>query len=86
MEVSGTEMSSYSIGGNVTYRPGVQLVKITTDPKVYAVAGNGTLMWVSTGTLAEALYGASWATMVEDVPDNLKTNYALTLGVRVLIF
>ena len=34
--VSSTEMSSYPIGGNVTYRPGVKLVKINTDPKVYA--------------------------------------------------
>src|SRR3989344_2559457 len=43
--VSATELSSYSIGGNATYRPGVKLVKITTDPKVYAVGGNGTLHW-----------------------------------------
>ncbi|NUM25099.1 MAG: hypothetical protein HUU49_00575 [Candidatus Buchananbacteria bacterium] len=75
--VSQTEMSSYPIGGNVTYRPGVKLVKITTDPKVYAVGSNGTLHWVTTGEIAEALYGATWATMVEDVPDAFFVNYTV---------
>jgi len=75
--VSETEMSSYSIGGNVTYRPGVKLVKITTDPKVYAVAADGTLKWVTTGEIAEELYGASWASMVEDVADSFFVNYTV---------
>jgi len=30
------ELESYGIGGNVTVRPGTKLVKITTNPKVYA--------------------------------------------------
>ncbi|MAF14237.1 MAG: hypothetical protein CMI53_05120, partial [Parcubacteria group bacterium] len=75
--VADTVMSSYSIGGNVTYRPGTKLVKITTDPKVYAVAGNGTLMWMTTGDLAESIYGADWASMVEDVPDAFFVNYTV---------
>jgi len=77
MTVSETEMSSYSIGGNVTYRPGVKLVKITTDPKVYAVAGDGTLMWVTTGDIAESLYGAGWASMIDDIPDAFFVNYTV---------
>src|SRR3989344_1512383 len=75
--VSSTEMSSYAIGGNVTYRPGVKLVKITTDPKVYAVASNGSLRWVTTAAIAESLYGSSWASMVEDVPDAFFVNYTV---------
>ena len=75
--VSSTEMSSYSIGGNATYRPGVKLVKITTDPKVYAVASNGSLRWVTTAAIAESLYGSSWASMVEDVPDAFFVNYTV---------
>lgn len=75
--VSSTEMSSYAIGGNVTYRPGVQLVKITTDPKVYAVSGNGTLRWVTTGEIAESLFGATWASMVHDIPDAFFVNYTV---------
>lgn len=79
--VSSTEMSSYAIGGNVTYRPGVKLVKITTDPKVYAVAMDGTLRWVTTADIAAALYGSNWATMVEDVPDAFFVNY--TVGANI---
>src|SRR3990167_8599243 len=75
--VSSTEMSSYTIGGNVTYRPGVKLVKITTDPKVYAVADNGTLRWVTTAAIAESLYGTGWASMVEDVSDAFFVNYTV---------
>lgn len=75
--VSASEMSSYPIGGNVTYRPGVKLVKIQTDPKVYAVSGNGTLRWITTGELAVALYGSNWATLVEDVSDAFFVNYTI---------
>ncbi|MFA6254856.1 MAG: hypothetical protein WC675_02330 [Patescibacteria group bacterium] len=76
--VSSTEMSSYAIGGNVTYRPGVKLVKINTDPKVYAVGANGTLHWVTTGAIAETLYGANWATTsVDDISDAFFVNYTV---------
>jgi len=75
--VSSTEMSSYAIGGNVTYKPGVKLIKITTDPKVYAVSANGTLRWVTTEAIAIDLYGANWASMVQDVADSYFVNYTL---------
>jgi hypothetical protein len=63
------DLGSIAIGGNVTYKPGVKLVKITTDPKVYAVAANGTLRWVSTEAIAVCLYGANWGALVEDLSD-----------------
>ena len=76
--VSSTEMSSYPIGGNVTYRPGVKLVKINTDPKVYAVSQDGTLHWVTTADIAAALYGANWATTsTHDVSDAFFVNYTV---------
>ena len=73
--ISAADLASYMIGGNVTYRPGVKLVKITTDPKVYAVGKNGALRWLTTGAVAEAVYGAAWTSMVEDVPDSFFVNY-----------
>ena len=75
--VSATELQSYAIGGNVTYRPGVKMVKITTDPKVYAVDANGTLRHVTTEAIAAALYGATWNKMVEDVSDAFFVNYSV---------
>src|SRR3972149_3868190 len=41
-----TELYGYSLGGNVTMRAGTNLIKITTDPKVYAVTASGTLHWI----------------------------------------
>ena len=73
--ITDADLAAISLGGNVTYRPGVKMVKITTDPKVYAVASNGTLRWITTAALAASLYGANWAVMVEDVPDAFFINY-----------
>ncbi|MDO8598672.1 MAG: hypothetical protein Q7S02_01030, partial [bacterium] len=80
--VSDATLASIAIGGNATYRPGVKMVKITTDPKVYAVDRGGSLRHVATEAVALALYGASWAGMVEDVPDAFFVNYTLGSAVN----
>lgn len=73
--VSDQTLASYPLVKNVTYRPGTRLVKITTDPKVYAVARGSVLRWVQTEAVARALYGDSWATQVDDVADAFFANY-----------
>ncbi len=75
--LSDAVLASIPLGGNVTYRPGVRLVKITTDVKVYAVAPGGTLRWITTGDLATKYYGANWSKLVDDVPDAYFTNYRI---------
>ncbi len=79
--ITDAELAAISIGGNVTYRPGVKLVKITTDPKVYAVSMGGELHWIQTEAIAVALFGADWATLVQDVPDPFFVNY--TVGTAI---
>jgi len=73
--ISDSELSTYSIGGNVTERPGVRLVKITTVPRVYAISRGGTLRWIQNATLAQALYGTTWNKSVDDIPDVFFSNY-----------
>lgn len=73
--ITDAELASMPIGGNVTYKPGIRMVKITTDPKVYAVDAHGALRWVSSEAVAIALYGANWNQMIDDVPDAFFTNY-----------
>jgi len=73
--ISDKALASIPLGGNVTYRPGYKMVKITTDPKVYAVDQNGVLRWVKTQQLAESLYGISWKGKIDDVPDAFFVNY-----------
>lgn len=62
---------------NVTYRPGVKMVKITTDPKTYVVDQGGYLRWVGSEQLAQTLYGISWKNLIDDVPDAYFTNYKI---------
>ena len=80
--ITDAELAAISISGNVTYRPGIKMVKITTDPKVYAVAANGILRWITTASLAASLYNANWATTVEDVPDAFFINYNIGLPIN----
>jgi hypothetical protein len=75
--IASEDMAGIPLGGNVTYRPGVKLIKINTDPKVYAVDKNGTLRWVTNATIATKYYGSGWAKKVDDVPDAFFTNYKI---------
>src|SRR3989339_2003183 len=63
-----SQLQGISLGHNVTIRPGTVLLKIETDPKVYAVEPTGLLRWVPTEARALALYGSNWNTQIIDVP------------------
>ncbi len=76
--VPQSELESYPLGANVTIRPGTKLVKITTDPKVYAVEPDGMLLHVPDEATAIALWGDNWAQRVVDVPDSFFTNYTVS--------
>lgn len=75
--ISDYELSQIPLGGNVTYRGGAKLVKVTTDPRVYAVSRYGVLRWVTSEYLAAQLYGSNWRWQVEDVPDAFFVNYTV---------
>ncbi len=80
--ISSGQLATIPLSGNVTYRPGRRLVKITTDPKVYAVSTGGVLRWITSETVANALYGGAWASFVDDVPDTFFTNYRIGLPIE----
>ena len=71
-------MADVPIRGAVTYRPGSVLLKLPSVPKVYAVGAGGTLHWIPSAEIAEALYGADWATMVRDLPESFYPAYELS--------
>lgn len=75
--ITDSQLSLISIGGNVTYKPGVRLIKITTDPKVYAIDAHGVLRWLKTEALAKALYGDNWMEKIDDIPDPFFVNYQM---------
>lgn len=75
--ISDSELFAIPLGGNVTYRPGAKLVKINTDPKVYAVARGGVLRHVTSESLASQLYGFDWPSKVQDIPVEYFANYSV---------
>ena len=75
--ISDAELAAIAIGSNVTIRPGTKLVKITTDPKTYAVTKCGVLHWIESEAIAKALYGDAWNTRIVDVPDGFFVNYTI---------
>jgi plastocyanin len=77
------QLGGIPIGGNVTYRPGVKMVKVTTDPKVYVVSKNGILRAIKSEAVAAALYGTNWNQQVHDLPDAFFVNYKLGADVNV---
>ncbi|MEI7741729.1 MAG: hypothetical protein WCJ29_04450, partial [bacterium] len=79
--LSDVALGGITIGGNVTYRPGKRMVKIQSDPKVYAIAKGGLLRPIADEATARALYGANWNKMIDDVSDAFFVNY--TMGVPI---
>lgn len=80
-QLSDADLFPIMIGGNVTIRPGTFLIKITTDPKVYAISCGGVLHWMSSESVMSQIYGPGWASYVEDVIDGFFVNY--TVGTSV---
>jgi plastocyanin len=74
--ISDKRCSTLPLGrGNVTYRPGVKMLKITSDPRTYAVERGGILRHVTTAEIAETLFGLNWKSRIDDVPDSFFSNY-----------
>jgi hypothetical protein len=73
--VSDEALASIPLGGNTTYRPGMRMIKIQSDSKVYAVDRGGVLRWVETEAAAVRLYGANWNLMIDDISDSFFINY-----------
>lgn len=81
--ISDADLQAISLSGvNVTFKPGTRLLKVTTDPKVYAVDKDGGLRWVKTEAVAIALWGANWSRSVDDLPDAFFANYKMGADVN----
>jgi hypothetical protein len=75
--ITDAELASYPIGGNVTYRPGVKMIKIGTDIKVYAISRGGVLRPIISAPVAECLYGRDWQAKIDVTPDAFFVNYTV---------
>lgn len=75
--IPDADLAKIQIGGNITYKPGVKMVKINTDPKTYAVDAGGTLRHVTSEAVAIALYGNDWNKKIDDIADGFFPNYTI---------
>ena len=75
--ISDAALADIQIGGNVTYKPGVKMIKINTDPRVYVVSEGGVLHHVDDEATATNLYGSTWNKKIDDVPDGFFSNYTI---------
>ncbi len=75
--ISDADLATIQIGGNVTYKAGIKMIKINTDPKTYAISPSGTLRWVTSEEVAIDLYGIDWNTKIDDIPDSFFSNYQI---------
>lgn len=81
-KVKPEQLVSLLIGGNVTYRPGVKLIKLKTDPKIYAVSIGGYARWIPDQKIIEAIYGSSWQDKIDEIPDAFFVNYSFKSEIK----
>lgn len=80
--ITAEQLADIPLGGNVTYRPGAKMVKVESVPNVYAVDKGGVLRWITTPTIATALYGKDWAKQVDDLSIAFFGNYKMGENIK----
>ncbi|MDD4901669.1 MAG: M23 family metallopeptidase [Patescibacteria group bacterium] len=75
LTITPEQLAAIPLGSNVTYRPGVKLIKSPSGSQIYAVGKGGVLRWIRSEATAASLYGADWKKKIDIVPDAFITNY-----------
>ncbi len=73
--ISDTELASMTLGGNVVIRPGTWWIKVQSNPKVYAVARDGSIHWIESEEAAMDFAGPDWNARIRDVADVFFADY-----------
>lgn len=71
------ELSTYPIGGVVTYQPGTRLLKLRSAPNVYAVEPGGVLRKIDSPSQALRIYGERWKNLIDDLSEGFWSTYTL---------
>ncbi|MFA6534087.1 MAG: PA14 domain-containing protein [Patescibacteria group bacterium] len=73
--ISANDLAALPLGKSILMKPGTYLLKLVTDPKVYAVEPEGKLRYISSPSQASQLYGGSWESLIVDLPDSFYGDY-----------
>ena len=75
--ISCDDLASFPIGDRLVYQAGTRLVKIPSDPSVYAVESNGVLREIPDEGTAKKLYGDDWSDRVDDVSEAFWSSFTV---------
>ncbi|MCA9390890.1 MAG: peptidoglycan-binding protein [Candidatus Magasanikbacteria bacterium] len=73
--IDAKRLAGYQLGKNITYRPGLRLVKFPTNPRVYVVQQGSLLRPIKDEATALKLFGSNWAKLISDIPDTFYNDY-----------
>ncbi len=75
--IGARDLAEIPLGANISYRPGVRLVKFQSESRVYAVDRGRMLRGIRTEEDARQMYGTNWATNVDDISDAFYMDYRI---------
>jgi hypothetical protein len=75
--ISESQMGSIALGSNMTYKPGVRMLKLQSGSLVYAVDENAVLRPIASESVAQALYGNNWAGFIDDLSEAFFSDYTV---------
>ena len=75
--ITPAELASHPLGGNIVYRPGVRMLKVPSDPTVYAVDRGGVLRPIASEDVIFRIYGSTWANQIDDLSEAFFFNYTV---------
>ena len=67
--ISCADLATLPLGDRIVYQAGTRLVKIPSDPSVFAVEDDGVLREIPNEATAIALFGSDWSLRVDDVSE-----------------
>lgn len=75
--ISAEKLAEIPLGRNVTYRPGIRLVKFPSVPTVYLAQTGGVLVAIPSEAVAAQLLGANWNKYVSDISEAFYNDYTI---------
>lgn len=75
--VSHELLAKIPLGKNIVLRPGKYIVKVPSDPKIYAVEQGGVLRHIENEGILEYFYGKNWKDRLVDIPEVFFGDYSI---------
>ncbi|MDQ7814460.1 MAG: Ig-like domain-containing protein [Patescibacteria group bacterium] len=73
--VPKTDFLSFAIGSDVTVRPGLGLLKMKNDPRIFVVSRPRQLRWIRSPQAAVDIFGARWDAKIVELPEEFYGDY-----------